>query len=85
MSEPSKEVLNVSQAAEMLGVSKETVRKLIEAGDIAAANVGTPGKRRSFRILHSELLKFLRSRQVKVPAIPPAKRLPRTTVVKEFV
>jgi excisionase family DNA binding protein len=85
MSQNQSQVLTVVAAAELLSVSKETVRKLIEAGDIVAANVGSPGKRKSYRILQCELIKFLRSKQVKVPAIPPAKRLPRTTVVKEFV
>ncbi len=85
MNKPSKEVLNVVQAAELLSVSKETVRKLIEAGEIVAANVGSPGKRKSYRVLHSELINFLRAKQVKVPGIEPAKRLSRSQKVGSYV
>jgi excisionase family DNA binding protein len=45
MSETSSELLNISQAAEMLKLSKGTIRNLITRGDLKADRIG-----RSIRI-----------------------------------
>ena len=61
MSEPGNRqqpaVLSIPDAANYLGVSADTIRKLIRAGDIPHARIGN-----SIRIPRAELEAYLRAR-----------------------
>lgn len=54
LQKPGIEALSVKQVAIELGVSTYTVQKLISAGQIRAANVGT-GQRSHFRVARADL------------------------------
>lgn len=65
------------EVAKMLGCSRETVVKHIEAGNLQAHNISTTKQRVQWRISKDAILKFLdlRSSQPKVKAVK-RKRLP---------
>lgn len=56
---PIKDLYSTTEAAAMLGVSRPTLMKLIEAGEIEAEMVGT-----HHRIPAEEIVAYLRARQV---------------------
>ncbi|MFT4286000.1 helix-turn-helix domain-containing protein, partial [Nocardioides sp.] len=57
---PIKEVFTTTEAATMLGLSRPTLMKLIEAGEIAHVKVGT-----HHRIPAQAILDFQRARQAR--------------------
>lgn len=56
---PVKELYTTTEAATLLGISRATLMKLIESGNIEAVKVGT-----HHRVPADELLAFQRARQV---------------------
>ena len=55
--------LTIAQVSEQLGVCTDTVRMMINRGELAAVHVGRENaKRRTLRIMSDELQSFLRSR-----------------------
>jgi excisionase family DNA binding protein len=61
MTEPMLSMVEVSRR---LGVSPQTVRRLIDDGQLRAINVGM-GNRGNFRISQEDFRKFVASRQMK--------------------
>ncbi|MHC4682220.1 MAG: helix-turn-helix domain-containing protein [Planctomycetota bacterium] len=72
-----------SQAADLLGVTPEQVRKLIRRGDLSATNVGTGMKRPLYRIQKQALEGFLSSR-CQSDATVPKKKFKRLAPVPDF-
>jgi excisionase family DNA binding protein len=56
---PVKELYTTTESAALLGISRSTLMKLIESGDIEAVKVGT-----HHRVPADELLAYQRARQV---------------------
>lgn len=56
-------VYSVSEAANLLGVNRVTISRLISKGEIPAARLG----HRTVRIRHEDLVAFLKSREVPRP------------------
>ena len=54
-------MLTATQACERLGVSRETLRKLIKSGDLRAMKVG-PGAHAHWRISEDALADYIRRR-----------------------
>jgi excisionase family DNA binding protein len=54
------EWLTVSEAADMLKVHEETVRRWVRAGELPVLDLG--GQKTGYRILRTELDRFLRER-----------------------
>lgn len=61
MTEP---MLSMTEVARRLGVSPQTIRRLIDDGQLPALNVGMRG-RGNFRISPDDFRKFVASRYVK--------------------
>ena len=61
----SRELWTVAQAAEVLGCSEDTVRRLIKAGKLASVNVSA----RLTRIFPEDVEEYLQSRRVKTAAL----------------
>jgi len=55
-------VVKVCQVAELLSLCHQTVYKLIDDGQLAAADVATTAKRRHLRVTRDSLLKFYKKR-----------------------
>lgn len=62
--------MTVREAAEKLGNSRETVRRLILCGDLPAVRTGAGKVRPQYRITEEDLAAFVESRRTR-PAIPP--------------
>jgi excisionase family DNA binding protein len=60
------DVMTVAEVASMLRVSKMTVYRLLEIGEIRSFRVG-----RSFRIQHADVVDYLRRSQLGGPAESP--------------
>lgn len=56
------ELLSVDDVADRLGVTEQTVRKLIRSGDLVAINIGTGAKRGVWRLHPEDVEAFLVAR-----------------------
>lgn len=76
--------LTVQQAADFLNVSEPVMLSLIQGGTIAASNIGRGSQRPRWRILASDLGKYLVS--TRQPAIEPQKpkRAPKRSTKDYF-
>lgn len=66
----SKDFYSVPELAEALGVCEATVRTKIHSGQLAAVQLGEPGKRTIFRIPRASAEEWLRGLLVVQPAEP---------------
>lgn len=57
------------KAAEVLGVNREHILRLIKSGKIVASNIGT-GHRAVYRISHEELANYLKKNKLKTDGQP---------------
>lgn len=55
-----KPVLKVGEVAEVLGVDRNVVYRLISAGRLRATNISTGGKEARYRVLTIDLVDFFR-------------------------
>ncbi len=74
VSADQRHTLSPPQVAKQLGVDAATVISWIRSRQLKASNVGKGGQRPRFRIQHSDLDAFLKSRQIQ----PVAKRQRRS-------
>lgn len=74
------QTLTVSEVAEMLRVSAEQVRQLVDDGELPSFSIGR-GKRKHSRILAEDVTAFVRRRKAKEkqpePVLKPVGRLER--------
>jgi len=75
--------LSVTEAAELLGISRDQIRHLIIEGELPASNIGRGNQRARFLIRHADLEAFLDRRRVKPTA--KANRQPRTAPTRQWV
>jgi excisionase family DNA binding protein len=80
---PIEPFLPVREVAELLGVDADAVRSLIHSGALAAHDVSTGRKRRTWRIPRQALDDFLIVRANR-PAVPKPTRRRRAMAVTEF-
>lgn len=76
--------ISPEQAADQLGVSRDFVMAIINAGELPATDERAPGvKRPRYRIDPDDLVRWRESRTVKmaIPARPMAVRMPRAVGV----
>lgn len=73
-------ILTIAEVAEMLGVSDEHVRGLIDDGELPSFSISR-GKRKHSRILAEDVTAFVRRRKAKEkqpePVLKPVGRLER--------
>ena len=62
MSNPSTVLLTVPETAVRLGVQRNTVYRLINAGELRAVNVAATGSKSRARIREDDLAAFIESR-----------------------
>lgn len=62
----TKKWLTLVEAGLYLGCSEGMIRKLIRAGQLAAADIAVEGDRRQWRIAVTELDRFMAERTIKV-------------------
>jgi excisionase family DNA binding protein len=62
--------LSTTSAAEALGVTRQTIARLIYAGEIKAANIAPAHAQPRYRISEDELRRFMDSRQPDEPPVP---------------
>ena len=60
---PQSTLLLVSEAADRLKLTAQTVRNLILAGELAAINVGGTGNQTRYRIAEADLARFIEARR----------------------
>lgn len=75
--------MSIPAAARKLGVSSDTVQRLIKAGAIPAKVVGQGGKRARRTIAPEDLDRFLASRSTAPP--PPKKRRRKTGATPNYL
>lgn len=61
MESKSKEILNVREAAELLGCHDRTLRRYVKEGKLKAYKLGGTTKRSTLKFLREDLLKLLKS------------------------
>jgi excisionase family DNA binding protein len=54
-------LLSLQDVADRLGVSKDTVRRMIDRGELEAVDIGVPG-RRALRVKEPVLVAYVRKR-----------------------
>ena len=60
---PKKQTLRVDEAADLLGCSKEHVRRLIEEGSLQAVNIQCKGAAKpTHRVLQTSVVQFVNER-----------------------
>ena len=65
--ETASDWLRTGDAARLLGVSTQTVRRLIADGALRAIDTARPGCRPSYRVLKADLTAYIRAVQTAAP------------------
>lgn len=64
MSQPSKPLLTIKQAAERLNISETLLRRLVWAGDISYIDLNKGGRQIMARFTEQHITEFLAGREV---------------------
>lgn len=75
---PAPEFYSIGEAAVVVGLSPDHVRRAVVGGTLACSNVGTAA-RPTYRIARADLLAWMERR--KAGALPPARRKARAAPV----
>jgi excisionase family DNA binding protein len=86
-SEANKRLLTIAQLGSRLGLSRDSVERLIRDGSLEAVDLRPRSSRRAcWRVSEAQLEKFLLSRvNVRPLPLPSAKRRPRQSDVIRFI
>lgn len=66
------QLLRLEDAADRLGISRDSVERLIASGDLAAVDIRAGGNRPRLRVAETDLAAFIAARAL--PTLAPASR-----------